>query len=229
VRYSSSTFGTAIYSDGWAIPTLAPTGISSSSMPLMKKSGTCPPTQVSLPPTSSMHSVPNQRESHWRGISSAHFLTPSNAWHITTTRRYTLAEVRAKLGKEEAKSYHLAFPRSIAYFIDGLFIAFMSWVVQKGSGRIVVDSSTPLDKTDRGALNAHIPKPGLPGSLDRNPRITYANAFVRHLIHLWNLRITNPRQEILQHTDDIEASTTTPILASVTPTSSRNFSLSPWE
>jgi hypothetical protein len=116
-----------------------------------------------------------------------------------------LTVVRAKLGKEEAKSYHLAFPRSIAYFIDGLFIAFMSWVVQKGSGRIVVDPSTPLDKTDRGALNAHIPKPGLPGSLDRNPRITYANAFVRHLIHLWNLRISNPRQEILQHTDDIEA------------------------
>jgi hypothetical protein len=73
------------------------------------------------------------------------------------------------LGKEEAKSYHLAFPRSIAYFIDGLFIAFMSWVVQKGNGRIVVDPSTPLDKHDRGALNTHIPKPGLPGSLDRKP------------------------------------------------------------
>jgi hypothetical protein len=116
-----------------------------------------------------------------------------------------LAEVRVKLGKEEAKCYHVALPRSVAYFIDGLFIAFMSWVIQKGKGRIVVDPSTPLDKTDRGNLNAHIPKPGIQGSLDRNPRITYANAFVRHLIHLWNLRITNPRAEILQHTDDIEA------------------------
>jgi hypothetical protein len=190
--------------------------------------------------------VPNQREFHSRGISSAHFQTPSNdlspnpgepapnferafraqsegvpleghfigsfpdtvkhmAYNNHAPLHAALAEVRAKLGEEEAKSYHLAFPRSIAYFIDGLFIAFMSWVVQKGSGRIVVDPSTPLDKTDRGALNAHIPKPGLPGSLDRNPHITYANAFVRHLIHLWNLRISNPRQEILQHTDDIEA------------------------
>jgi hypothetical protein len=89
-----------------------------------------------------------------------------------------LPEVRAKLGKEEAKSYHIAFPRSTAFFIDGLFIAFMSWVIQKGKGRIIVDPSTPIHPTDRGALNKHIPKPGLPGSLDRNPRITYANAFV---------------------------------------------------
>jgi hypothetical protein len=111
-----------------------------------------------------------------------------------------LAEVRVTLGKEEAKCYHMAFPRSVAYFIDGLFIAFMLWVIQKGKGGIVVDPSTPLNKTNCG--NAHIPKPGLSGSLDHNPCITYANTFIQHLIHL---RITNPREEILQHTDDIEA------------------------
>ena len=36
-----------------------------------------------------------------------------------------LAEVHVKLGKEEAKCYHVALPRLVAYFIDGLFIAFM--------------------------------------------------------------------------------------------------------
>lgn len=116
-----------------------------------------------------------------------------------------LPEVRAKLGREEAKCYHIAFPRSVAYFIDGLFIAFMSWVVQKGKGRIIVDPSTHLDSGDLGALNDYIPSPGLPDSLDRSPKITYANAFIRHLVHIWNLRITYPREEILQHTDDIEA------------------------
>lgn len=89
--------------------------------------------------------------------------------------------------------------------MDGLFIAPMSWVVQKGKGRIIIDPSTKLDARDRGALNDFIPRPGLPDSLDRNPCITYANAFVRHLIHLWNLRITYPREEILQHTDNIKA------------------------
>jgi hypothetical protein len=72
-----------------------------------------------------------------------------------------LPEVRAKLAKEEAKSYHITFPQSITYFIDGLFIAFMTWVIQKGKGQIVVDPSTPLHPADRGVLNTHIPKPGL--------------------------------------------------------------------
>lgn len=115
-----------------------------------------------------------------------------------------LEDVRKKLGKEESKSYHIVFPRSVAYFIDGLFIAFMNWVVQKGKGRIVVDPSTHIDGNDLGALNDSIPKPGC-GHPDESPPITFANAFVRHLIHIWNLRISYPREEILQHTDDIEA------------------------
>jgi hypothetical protein len=108
------------------------------------------------------------------------------------------------LGKEEAKSYHIAFPRSVAYFIDGLFIAFISWVMQKGKGRIVVDPSTRLAADDHGALNEFIPKPGA-GREDESPPITFANAFVRHLTHLWNLRISHPSEDILQHVDDIEA------------------------
>jgi hypothetical protein len=74
--------------------------------------------------------------------------------------RNAFLDVQCKLAKEEAKSFHMVLPQSIAYFIDGLFIAFMNWVVQKGKGRIVVDPSTHLDVNDTGAINDRIPKPG---------------------------------------------------------------------
>jgi hypothetical protein len=116
----------------------------------------------------------------------------------------SLDDVREKLAKEEAKSYHLALPRSVTFFIDGIFICFMSWVVQKGKGRIVIDPSTHLSDQDTGALNDSIPRPGQ-GSVEESPPITFAHAFTRHLTHLWNLWISHPTQELLQHVDDIEA------------------------
>ena len=80
----------------------------------------------------------------------------------------------------------------------------MSWIVQKGKGRIVIDPSTHLDKYDQGALNDRIPKPGTSASLDECPSITYSNALERHCTNIWNLRISYPREDLLQHTDDIE-------------------------
>ena len=47
------------------------------------------------------------------------------------------ADARIKLGKEEANSYHIAFPRFLAMFIFGLFICPISWIVQKGKGRLI--------------------------------------------------------------------------------------------
>jgi hypothetical protein len=115
-----------------------------------------------------------------------------------------LPDVRCKLAKEEAKSFHMVFPRSIAFFIDGLFIAFMNWVIQKGKGRIVVDPSSHLDVSDTGAINDRIPKPGRSAYPDDTPAVTYSDALERHLINIWNTRITYPREDILQHTDDVE-------------------------
>ena len=116
-----------------------------------------------------------------------------------------LADTREKFGKEEAKSFHIAFPRFIAYFLFGLMIAPISWVVRKGKGRLVIDASAKLDPSDTGAVNDKIPKPGTPHRERENPRIHFGTALQRHLQHVYNLRIQFPTEDILQHTDDIEA------------------------
>ena len=43
-----------------------------------------------------------------------------------------LEATRAKFGQEEAKSFHIAFPRFVAQFLSGAMISPISWVVQLG-------------------------------------------------------------------------------------------------
>ena len=114
-------------------------------------------------------------------------------------------DVRTKFGKEEARSLHLALPKFVAWFLPGLMISPLSWVVRKGKGRIIVDSSTVLAPGDRGNINAQIPKQGTPGRSDECPPVFYGNAFSRALEHIWNLRIDYPAEDILLHEDDIDA------------------------
>ena len=48
-----------------------------------------------------------------------------------------LDDVRLKLAKEEAQSFHLALPRFLWRFLPGLHLALMTWDVRKGKGRLV--------------------------------------------------------------------------------------------
>jgi hypothetical protein len=114
-------------------------------------------------------------------------------------------DVRKKFLEEELLSYHLFFPKFLAYFIWGLFISPISWLLRKGKGRLVVDSSTPLTDDDKGAPNIHIPAPGTPGRHLENPKVYFGTALMRHLVQIWNLRIDHPLEDILQHIDDISA------------------------
>lgn len=116
-----------------------------------------------------------------------------------------LAATREKFGKEEAKSFHIAFPRFVVHFILGIMIAPISWVVRKGKGRLIIDASTTLHEDDTGAVNSQIPKPGTPDRAQENPAVFYGSALVRHLIHIYNLRLQFPNDDILQHTDDIDS------------------------
>jgi len=119
--------------------------------------------------------------------------------------RANLEATREKFGKEEAKSFHIAFPRFIAYFLFGLMIAPISWVVRKGKGRLVIDSSAKLDPDDSGAVNEKIPKPGTEHRERENPKVYFGSALMHHLQHVYNLRINFPLEDILQHTDDIDS------------------------
>jgi hypothetical protein len=48
-----------------------------------------------------------------------------------------------KLLEEEEKNYHIALPRSFHYFISGLHMAFYSYLLQKGKGRVIADFERP--------------------------------------------------------------------------------------
>ena len=96
----------------------------------------------------------------------------------------------------------LVFPRWIWRFIYGLFLSPIGFLLQKGKGRIVVDPSTRIhDDGDSGALNDHMDKKNTTDV----PRTFYASAQRRHWAHIWNLRITHPRKEILLYKDDINS------------------------
>lgn len=136
------------------------------------------------------------------------------AWEDTRERiRYDnhppLSEVepavREKFAKEEAKSFHIHLPKWVAYFVQGLFISPISWLVRKGKGRIVIDSSTLLRPEDTGAPNTYIPPVGTEGREDECPAVHFGTALRRHLERIWNLRIDHPREDLLQHGDDIDA------------------------
>lgn len=108
-----------------------------------------------------------------------------------------------KLQKEEASAFHLLLPRVLWRVLPGVHLSFMTWVVRRGKGRIVIDPSTTLTPEDTGAANAAIPPPK-PGSIE-NPAVYYGNALQRHWRHIWNMRITHPEDDILLYKDDIDA------------------------
>ncbi len=114
-------------------------------------------------------------------------------------------EVRARFAKEEAQSFHIAFPRFLWRFIVGIHLAALVWAIRKLKGRLCVDPSTPISPTDDGAANASIPAPGTLGREDECPPIYYASALMRHLTWIWRLRIQFPRKDIKQYVDDIHA------------------------
>ena len=116
-----------------------------------------------------------------------------------------MEDVRAKFIQEELLSYHLFLPRVLAYFLHGLFMSPMSWIMRKGKGRLVVDSSTILTIGDLGAPNTSMPRPGAEGRYYENPPVYFGTALTRHLTQIWNMRIDFPLEDILQHIDDISA------------------------
>jgi hypothetical protein len=62
-------------------------------------------------------------------------------------------EVRARFAKEEAQSFHIAFPRFIWRFIVGLHLAALVWAIRKLIGRLCVNPSSTIHPDDDGAAN----------------------------------------------------------------------------
>ena len=128
-------------------------------------------------------------------------------YDIHSSLKNVQTEVREKFAKEESLSYQISFPRFLWPFIDGLFIAPITFVQKDPTteGRICPDPSNTISDHDEGNTNAQIPEAGKPGRADENPPVFYGKAFTRHLVWLWNLRISRPQSNILGHVDDISA------------------------
>jgi hypothetical protein len=115
-------------------------------------------------------------------------------------------KVEAKFAKKEEKSFHVHLPRFLLYFIFGLILNPIQWAVHKGKGRICIDCTNGPNGADTisSANTFSIPSPKA-GDTDACPPIYYATAFLRHLQHLWRVRITFPIADILQHYDDVDS------------------------
>ena len=128
-----------------------------------------------------------------------------NLYNNHSNLQAVLPEVREKLAKEEAQSFHLALPRFLWRFIDGLHLSPIVWNIRKGKGCMCVDPSSHISDHDDGAANDKIPSPGTEHREDECPTIYYASALHRHLTQIWNLCITHPKDDLLQFVDDIQA------------------------
>jgi hypothetical protein len=114
-------------------------------------------------------------------------------------------DVRIKFAAEESMSFHLVFPKFVALFLPGLMLSPISWLFRKNKGRLIIDASSPLGPEDSGAPNSHIPPTGEAGQELENPPVFYGNALKRHLSAVWNMRISYPDDDLLQHTYDIDS------------------------
>jgi hypothetical protein len=116
-----------------------------------------------------------------------------------------LANVEAKFAKEEEKSFHIHLPRFLVSFILGLLLNPIQWAIQKGKGQICMDCTNGPESADTtSSANTFIPSPKA-GDTDACPPVFHVTAFMRHLQHLWRMRITFPIADILQHCNDIDA------------------------
>jgi hypothetical protein len=123
--------------------------------------------------------------------------------HSTLAPEYDA--VREKLRVEEKNSFYILLPRFLCYFLFGLHLSPLSFIWRKGKGRACVDNSSRIGKADDGAPNDSIPAPGSTGHDDECPAVHYASALQRHLVWIWNLRISHPNEDILQFGDDVHA------------------------
>jgi hypothetical protein len=114
-------------------------------------------------------------------------------------------EVRAHFAKEEAQSFHMAFPRFIWRFIVGLHLAALVWAIRKLIGQLCIDPSRTIHPDDDGTANERIPKPGTIGWEDECPPIFYSTALDQHITWIWWLRLMYLWEDIMQYVDDIQA------------------------
>jgi len=100
----------------------------------------------------------------------------------------------------------MVFPRWLWWFIPGLFLNPLTFVLPKYNGNmgcICVNGTNMLHATNNGAPNSQIPNPGTPGCLDKNWTIAYGTALQQFLMWLYNMHLDWMYDDILMLPDNI--------------------------
>ena len=104
--------------------------------------------------------------------------------------------IKKALNKEHKYKYVMCFPGWISRFVPHLHATPQGIVIKPGKkDRIIFDASIKLDY-DSYCINMATDK-------NNEPDILYGEAFMKHLIRIWNLRISYPDQDIYVWDDDV--------------------------
>ena len=104
--------------------------------------------------------------------------------------------IRKAINKEDRLNYAMPFPCWIIHFIPNLHVTPSGIVIKPGKNdRLTYNSSIKLDWDSQPIKNIT--------NLLLEPDLIYGSAYERHLIQVWNLRISYPTNDILLWDDDV--------------------------
>ena len=112
-----------------------------------------------------------------------------------TSIQQSLDKVMETLDKEDTNQYLLLFPNWIAWFIPNLHLTPQGLLSKTGKNdRLIWDGSFQPD-WESVYVNMIIDR-------TTESMIVYGDVFDRHLIRIWNLRLTHPNEEIYLFDND---------------------------
>jgi len=126
--------------------------------------------------------------------------------HVTIKSPAVKSTIQAKFIKKEELAYNVVVQWWLWYFIPSLFLNPLAFFMPKyddNMGHICVDGTNTIAKTDNGATNQQIPKPGTPSQFDKNPPIKYGTALECCLTWIYNAHINYPSKDLLMLPNDI--------------------------
>eukprot|EP00957_Ditylum_brightwellii_P095296 7258292-Ditylum_brightwellii.AAC.1 len=104
-------------------------------------------------------------------------------------------KVRKVMNKEERNCYLIPFSCCITRFIPYLHVTPQGFIIKPGENdRLVIDGSIEL-KWDSKPVNSIT-------HAKFEPEVTFGQALSKHLIRIWNLRISYPDEVTLLWDDD---------------------------
>ena len=112
-----------------------------------------------------------------------------------TSIKLSLDKVIKTLNKENRNQYLLPFPNWLARFIPNLHLTPQGLLSKPNKNDILIWDGSFRPDWESICVNM---------MLDRTtePKVVYVDAFMRHLIQIWNQHITHPNEEIYVFDDD---------------------------